>query len=227
MIIEKIQQKIEKLYDVQQDYRAINYLISRSEAINLLSLNPHSHLPQEMFLVSAPDKEFAEIALYFDQKLLFSLQKNDPFKNYEENIADFCNAIEGVSHFIYFLHKAHHRYEITQLEMELQAEVDKFLMFYISLNVSENFHLSQMIFESLFTNYRLRENLTHEERIRYKEASSLASRYCAKLIEYFNSPSQKNSLINEVRSFYHLNQSQKIDRINQFGYVNLNTQIFY
>ena len=44
----------------------------------------------------------------------------------EANFADFCLAVEGVSHFVYVALRAARERPVSPLELELQAEVDKF-----------------------------------------------------------------------------------------------------
>ena len=45
----------------------------------------------------------------------------------------FCLALEGVSHFLYLIWNASFDRSVTLLEMELQAEIDKFVMLGIFL----------------------------------------------------------------------------------------------
>ena len=58
---------------------------------------------------------------------LANLERHDPATRLDEtNFADFCLAVEGVSHFIYVALRAADDRGVSQLELELQAEVDKF-----------------------------------------------------------------------------------------------------
>ena len=45
-----------------------------------------------------------------------------------ENLADYLTAAEGVSHFVYVAWNAGHDKPVTLLELELQAEVDKYVL---------------------------------------------------------------------------------------------------
>ena len=44
-----------------------------------------------------------------------------------ENLADFWSALEGVSHFTYYAWNAARDKSVSLFELELQAEVDKFV----------------------------------------------------------------------------------------------------
>jgi hypothetical protein len=227
MLIEKVQQYFEKLYDIRSNHRAINYLVDHHQAIKLLSLHPDAPIPDEMFLVSQNDDDEAEIALYLHPKIIQNLEKNNPFININENnLNDFCLMMEGVSHFSYFLYQTDQDHKITQLEMELQAEIDKFMMFYIYLESVNDPKFCKNLFDQLFEKFSLLENLNYEEQHRYLQASSLAARYCNKLKEYFPNRENIPELITELRSLYRLNQQDKIHHINslskahlQYGFV--------
>ena len=51
----------------------------------------------------------------------------------EENVADYWTALEGVSHFLYFAWNAGHDKTVSLLELELQAEIDKYVASYLLL----------------------------------------------------------------------------------------------
>ncbi len=57
--------------------------------------------PEEELLL-APTADGAGVALYIDPRVLSRLERADPMGSLtEDNIADFCTALEGVSHFVY------------------------------------------------------------------------------------------------------------------------------
>ncbi|MBX7149802.1 hypothetical protein K1X76_12080 [bacterium] len=215
VMIDRLQNQLECLYDIGVPERVKHYLIDRHEAQNLLTLGENQKLPKELLLVRQSEEETVEVALFLDDKLLQNLTQNNPFEFLnEENIADFCIMIEGVSHFVYFLWKAYKQTPITQLEMELQAEIDKFVLLYLFLRSDHTEEISKIIFDRLFENFKLIENLSAEQEERYITASQLASKYCHYLKNKYRNPQEMQKMIEEVRYFYNLSQEQKISFIH-------------
>ena len=69
------------------------------------------------------------LALYIDADVLERLERRDPFAALtHENLADYLTAAEGVSHFVYVAWNAGHDKPVTLLELELQAEIDKYVL---------------------------------------------------------------------------------------------------
>ncbi len=60
----------------------------------------------------------------------------------ESNVADYWTALEGVSHFHYFAWNAGHDKPVTLLELELQAEIDKYVASYLLLQAAVSRALS-------------------------------------------------------------------------------------
>lgn len=216
ILADKVQHQLESLYGIGLPQRVENYLIGRKEAEGYLSGN-YGKMPKELFLVRKSEESSVEVALFLDIKLLSNLQKNNPFDSLnDKNFSDFCILIEGVSHFVYFLWKAHHDVPITQLEMELQAEIDKFLMLFFYLRSDNAPEFPQQLLEKLFEDFKLIEKLSAESEGRYLTASSLASRYCYNLQKKFrslNDTRQVKDMLEEIRQFYNLSQEDKIKHI--------------
>ena len=49
---------------------------------------------------------------------------------HDGNVADYWTALEGVSHFLYLAWNAGHDKPVSLLELEMQAEVDKYVASY-------------------------------------------------------------------------------------------------
>lgn len=211
MLIEKLQTQLENLYGIDIPQRVGDYLIGREEALRILSTNENVNLPKELFLVHNSDNNTVKLALFLDKKLMRSLAENDPFVSLNDNnISDLCILIEGVSHFLYFLWKAHQHIPITRLELELQAEIDKFLIFFCYLQSINNLSFCRDLFEILFEHFNIMDHITDEGKQRYLTASTLASRYCYRLHQRFRDPAKLQALTCEIRRFYNLSQEQKI-----------------
>ena len=74
--------------------------------------------------------------------------------------------------------RAQRRARVTELELELQGEVDKYLTAVFLLSLQNEGAVSPRLRALLFRHYRLREGLSPERAERYRTASGLADRYC-------------------------------------------------
>ncbi len=67
------------------------------------------------------------LGLFIDRDVLERLARRDPLEALDEhNLPDFCTALEGVSHFHYLVWSLARGRNVSLLELELQAEVDKY-----------------------------------------------------------------------------------------------------
>ncbi len=211
-LIATIQTQLESLYSIRTGQSATDYLISNEELAALLPKNKNENIPKELFLVNPnPEDDTVEVALYLDPDLRANLSTHNPLNQLDKkNIGDFCSLIEGVSHFVYYIHKASLDFSITQLELEMQAEIDKFLL--LSLMTEDAQQNNETILEVLFEGYHLHDELSLEQIDRYHTASDLARKYCFALSKRIVN-NQLPELVSEVRHFYPLTQEQKIRHI--------------
>jgi hypothetical protein len=114
----------------------------------------------------------------------------------------WAQLVEGVSHFVYVAERARTGLPATQLELELQAEVDKFVL----LAMRASTHEARVIHEWLFADARFLHGADTERGARYRMASELAARYMARL---FRRPGPERVRA-ALRQFYRSGQSEKI-----------------
>src|SRR5437016_1279437 len=122
-MLELMQRGLETLYRLEPapDVRAFIIDESRCAKMGL------ARLPREQLLLREMGDEL-EIGLFVDPQSLANLEQNDPRHGVgEHNIADLCLAIEGVSHFVFLSFRAGADIPLRGLELELQAEVDKYV----------------------------------------------------------------------------------------------------
>ena len=116
----------------------------------------------------------------------------------------FLQLLEGVSHFIYLVERARTGLPATQLELELQAEVDKFVLLAFENGASE---LSER--RALHANLYERVTYLHspdtELGERYRLANDLAARFTLRLLDAESS--QARGLL---QRFYRAGQGDKI-----------------
>jgi hypothetical protein len=160
--------------------------------------------------------EDIEVGVVFDEATARRLRERDPRVRLDStNLDSFAVATEEVSHFVYLTFCAASERSITELELELQAEVDKYLTTLTYLSLQNEWAVAPGVRQALFRRYRLLEGLTSERAERYDAASRLADRYCGWLEARFLRPGRLGDLAREARRFYRLGQGEKIARIGR------------
>ena len=113
------------------------------------------------------------VGIYLHNHVIDNLRSYNPLLGlHKKNINDFCIMIEEVSHFLYTTWKARHDIQITQLEIELQAEVDKFILCTLYSAQQQRKTDSLPLIELLFEDFHFEENLSEESRKRYLQPAS-------------------------------------------------------
>jgi hypothetical protein len=143
------------------------------------------------------------------------LAEQDPRERLDRrNLDSFCTATEEVSHFVYLLFCARTERTVTELELELQAEVDKYLCAAFLLSRQNDGAVSSRLRDLLFRGYRLADAVSDERAERYHAASQLAWRYCGHLEAAYLRGSRLQDLARETRRFYRLGQREKLEKIS-------------
>ncbi|MFQ5791551.1 MAG: hypothetical protein ACE5JI_13855, partial [Acidobacteriota bacterium] len=115
--------------------------------------------------------------------------------------------------FAYLLWNASREKSVTQLELELQGEVDKFITLALLLARQNRGLVPSHLLDHLFSDYELREGLDPSRRERYRAANSLARSYCSTLVRRFLSRASLPELLTDLRHFYRLSLSGKVGHI--------------
>jgi hypothetical protein len=127
--------------------------------------------------------------------------------------------LEGVSHFHYVTWSARHDRSVSLLELEVQAEVDKYASALSLLLAQNEGRFPADLFRRLFAACDLLPHLNDEERRRYAEAHRCAARFCERLEARFLRRRQARpaAMLAELRSFYRLGSHAKLRHALQFG----------
>ena len=88
-------------------------------------------------MLIAEHEEGIDLSLYISADVMDHLQGFHPLDLIGQGkYSEFCLMLEGVSHFLYVVWNAKHLKKVTLLEMEMQAEIDKFVILQSLLNSS-------------------------------------------------------------------------------------------
>jgi hypothetical protein len=120
-----------------------------------------------------------------------------------------CQIIEGVSHFVYLADRATRNREATQLELELQAEVDKYVVLAASLEAFDEV-VSKKLRAQLYDEVTFSHEADTELGERYRVANDYARRFTARLEREYVSRARYRELHDELRRFFHSGQGEKL-----------------
>lgn len=214
MDINALQQQLEDTYEITTNYRIEHFIFSDARLAALLDNNELARDIPEKLLVRE-DNHGMDISLYLDQQLLTNLHTHNPLdKLYNKNLVDFCHLVEGVSHFIYLVWNAEYGRQVTQLELEIQAEIDKYVTCAALLAQQSNGRIPEQLFNLLFENVGFDTHLGEDELRRYVLANDYAKRYCRLLHDSLLRLGNGILITREIRRVYRLLHRQKIERIN-------------
>jgi len=194
----RMQRGLETLYRVDTGVEVGDFVIDEAAREALAP----SRKPREQLLVMEDTGEMA-LALFIHPAVLASLESGIG----RHNVGDLLLALEGVSHFIYAVQCARSERPVTQLELELQAEVDKYVTCLL-----HDVDSSEALRARLFRECAYDDDLDHAERERYEVANDNANRYAAWLEETFVRRRRIPEMLDEVRRFYREGLAGKLTR---------------
>jgi hypothetical protein len=168
--------------------------------------------PHEALLLRDSGEEL-HVALFLDETVLAQLARPSASPWTEQRLQGFCAAAEGVSHFLYLAHRARQGGQVSQLELEAQGEIDKYLAVLLQLWATGRRAASETLRRRLFEQSVLRPGLTPTERDRYRLASALAGA-CARTWEArYVLAGRLDALLREARRLYRLAGGEKFSAL--------------
>ena len=199
MILRQIQAHLQAIYRTT----APDVAHFQIDAVELRSvLGPHARHADEWVLVRERDG-FVDLAVFVADVHLQALETTQSLAQAAmENFAAFCAATEGVSHFLMLIERARREEPVSLLELEAQAEVDKF--------VCARLHhpsFGETLWKRLFLEAELAEGLSSEEIVRYQEAGRLAGGFCAEL----EKAPHVDAILRTLRSFWRESGAKRLD----------------
>jgi hypothetical protein len=206
-ILSRLQRGLERLYRVETNLQVDAFLIDDEQRRRV----GVARAPREQLLVREDAGELG-LGLFVDGAALANLERNDPNRRLDDaNFADFCLALEGVSHFVYLaLCAAGHR-RVSALELELQAEVDKFVCCVLLQGAAAD---RKALRGRLYLDVRFLDDLDADERDRYRTANADAARYTEGLERRFVREDRVPDMLGELRRFYRMGLEDKRGLIN-------------
>jgi hypothetical protein len=203
----RVQRGLEALYRVDTGVEVDDFMVGSELRDALVT----ARRPREQLLVSETEGEMA-VALFIDPEVLANLLDHDPSCRLgDHNLGDFLLAVEGVSHFVYAIWCARAARPVSQLELELQAEIDKYVT--CLLTTAPEVRVSADLRRLLFGDVTYEPDLDHDEHARYRAANDNAQRYATWLEHTYVAPRRIPEMLAELRRFYRLGLAAKLGTI--------------
>jgi hypothetical protein len=207
-----MQSLLARLYDAHVEHDPQEFLISdRRQLERILGAEARDVSDEHVFIVEGEDG--IRVGLFIDREVLLRLARRDPLQALDEtNLQDFCTALEGVSHFHYLLWSLHRGRAVSLLELELQAEVDKYASALTLLTRQRDGAFPRTLHAVMFERVRFVPQLQTSVQRRYEEANRHAARYCRDLDDRFlrGRRSRPEAWVSELRRFFRCPHQQKL-----------------
>lgn len=186
----------DQLTRIQRRLEAIYQLEPAPCIVPFVRVESDEHREQ---LIVRQSVDAIELIVLLPEASLQALVANDP----SEEMDAYLGAVEGISHFTHLAERARTRLPTTLLELELQAEVDKFaILADDSLGPAELPGLHRRLYEDV----RYLHAEASERGERYRMANDLAAKLWSSLIAHGQSDRTRGVL----RRFYRASQAEKI-----------------
>lgn len=218
MLLTRLQDLISGIYDVSIAHDVYDFLVT-----------DRGHLPaaarsgeaDEELIVAQPTPENGEevsMSLYLDPELLKRLSLADPMvRLHDGNVADYWTALEGVSHFLYLAWNAGHDRPVSLLELEMQAEIDKYVASYWLMREQLPGRFPAELLSLLFERTRIDSRLARGREAMYRDASRYAEKFCRRLEQSLRGAGRDSggAVLAELRRFYRLTNMRKLAHIER------------
>src|SRR5450631_1972110 len=212
MVLRGLQSLLGRLYDVELPYDVDDFLVTDRRAVSCAAPENDRRAPEEELLL-AESSDGAGVALYLAPDVLRRLEAANPHHALtENNLADYCTALEGVSHFVYSTWRLDQDLPVSLLELETQAEVDKYAVTVFLLADQQGGDYPAQVHPRLFDRVSFDAGLRPDQYDRYRTAHRCAARYCRRLEHRYVTRGQARTeaLVRDLRRFYRLGSTAKL-----------------
>ena len=217
-MLSELQQQLNNIYQIGSDCDVMDFLITDPQLAKYIGGDAMLPASCETLLVSQDDDGLA-VSLFLDRDMLDRLESANPLDRLRaEQLDDLWTVLEGISHFNYLVWSAGRDRSVTLLELEIQAEVDKFVSTWLIAQGQEDCKFANRLHGWLFDRVSFKPELSEDQHERYKTANDYAARFCYGLSKRLHGDCVKT--LHELRYFYRLTQTDKISHIYSQAYAN-------
>jgi hypothetical protein len=216
-LLADLQRQLTDTYQLGAGYDIRDYLITDPRLARAIGGEAMLTNTSETLLV-CEDDDGLSLSLFLDSDMLSRLEHANPLDQLRpEQLEDLCKVIEGLSHFNCMVWNASQDRTVSLLELELQAEIDKFvgtMQLAIDQDAATMLH---GLHGWLFDNVSYLNELDEAQLARYRAANDYAARFCSGLRRRLI----KNGVytLSELRGFYRMQLYDKISHIHQHAWA--------
>ncbi|MEO7244894.1 MAG: hypothetical protein ABIX12_07085 [Rubrivivax sp.] len=218
MLLRQLQDLLAGIYDVPVEFDVRDFVTTDRRQLPEAVRDSGT---DEQLLVQHRAGELA-MSLFLDPALLARLEAADPIDAlHGRNLGDFWTALEGVSHFVCVAWNARHDRDVSVLELEMQAEIDKYVSSCWLMRRQSPQRFPIELHPLLFTRTRIDPLLAGERVGLYRAATHYASRFCGvmerRLRRRGSDQAAQAAVEPELRRFYRMPQRAKCEYIGQMA----------
>jgi hypothetical protein len=216
-MLSSLQRHLTDIYQVELGYDVSDFLVTDPTLAKLLGGEALIPDTDESVLL-AQDGDGMALSVYLDRQMLGRLDRQNPLQGLKaSSLNDLWTVLEGISHFNYLVWSAGRDRPVTLLELEMQAEVDKFISTWLMAQDQDECEFANRLHGWLFGRVRFKPELSQVQHERYRTANDYAARFCHGLLQRLRDDSNKT--MHELRRFYRLTQTDKISHIHSQAYA--------
>ncbi len=208
-ILPELQAVIETLHDVRTDVDVRTFLVD--DETRAAIPGGKSGLPEQLFV--REDTDGVALGLYIDPEVVSALERDHPERHlHAGNLESYCIALEGISHFVFLIWRTSIGRPVTRLELEIQAEADKFVTAWLLLDRQgqPRHATAEPLLVRLFEAYALRDEVAGDEADRYHTATRTALRYCRSLARRYALDPDSSRVEQAAREFFRQGLADKL-----------------
>jgi hypothetical protein len=218
-LLRRMQTLLAQLYDAPVREDVQDFVLSdRQRLTQVVGERAKESADEQVYVVE--EAQGVRLGLFIARDVLERLAQRDPLQALDDdNLPDYCTALEGVSHFHYLVWSLARGRNVSLLELELQAEVDKYAIAVALMTRQQQGRFPQALHARLFHAVSFLPQLDDVSRRRYEEANRHAARFCRSLEERFlRVRRQRPELwLAELRQFFRRGHQEKIRNLAVSG----------
>ena len=199
-----LQRQLERLYAIETSARVEDFVVNTAQVESLAPALARTVRAAGEALLIAQSEDSLDLALYLQDDDFRALTASGPVP-----LDAVLRLLEGVSHFLYLAWHGSRNRQVSALELEVQAEVDKFVILVLA-----GFSDVQRLLHRLFGTPQLRSDLTTVERHRYRHAIRTAKRICTELYQRYLREGRREDMVRSLRRFYRATRADKLSARN-------------